>query len=283
MNKERLLRYYESFLSKDEIERARRDDHARRKPRPCGFTVHVAKGCSANCLYCYVTTKPKKNPLSPKALVYALLLNPHFEVGSSFVAIGAICEPLDYPDYTSQLIEELLKLRNPIQISTKEANYELIPMLKKVDCLISMCIPFDDVCKKFEPNRPPPSERLEFCKEVEGCVFLRPILPMIDLKTYKRGIELIAEYTDRVILGNLRLTSVVKRKLGIKSLPKDYYERKAILEKYAKELGLIVYRSACCSNAYKHNVVCWNRCWEKGFCSRCPNECWTKVVSFEKE
>lgn len=100
---------------------------------------------------------------------------------------------------------------------------------------------------------------------------------MIDLEIYKRGLEYIANYTDRVILGNLRLTSIVKRKLGIKSLPKDYYERKTILEKYAKELGLIVYRSACCSNAYKHDVVCWNRCWEKGFCSRCPNRCWIRV------
>ena len=276
MEKERLLKHYERVLSEEEIERAKRDDHARRKPRPCGFTVHVAKGCRANCLYCYVSSEPKRNELSPKALVYALLLNPRFEVGKSFVAIGAICEPLDYPDYTAELVEELIKLGNPIQISTKEVKYDLVGILKRVDCLISMCIPFDEICKKFEPNRPPPSERLEFCKEVGGCVFLRPILPNIDLKTYKKGLELISEYTDRVILGNLRLTSVVKRKLGIDKLPKKYYERKRVLEEHAKDLGLIVYRSACCSNAYKHKVVCWNRCWEKGFCSRCPNRCWLK-------
>jgi DNA repair photolyase len=141
-----------------------------------------------------------------------------------------------------------------------------------------MCIPFDEICKRFEPKRPSPSERLEFCREVGGAIFLRPILPMIDVKTYKKGLEKIAEYTDRVILGNLRLTKVVKKKLGISNLPRDYYERKGILERYAKEeLGLIVYRSACCSNAYKHKVVCWNRCWEKGFCSRCPNMCWLKA------
>jgi len=276
--KQKLIEKYETELSREEIEKARKNDHAKRKPRPCGFTVHIAKGCSANCLYCYVTSKPKLVGLSPKALVYSLLLNPHFKPKESFVAIGSICEPLDFPDYTAEFLHELLKLGNPIQISTKEVNYDLVPILRKVDTLVSMCIPFDDICKKYEPKRPYPSERLEFCREVKGCVFLRPILPMIDLKTYMRGLDKIAEFTDRVILGNLRLTKEVKAKLHIDDLPKNYYERKSILERYAKEeLGLIVYRSACCSNAYKHNVICWNRCWEKGFCARCPNRCWTRV------
>ncbi len=258
----------------DEFERAKRDDHAKRKPRPCGFTLHVAKGCSGGCLYCYVDSPPKPASLSPKALVYALTLNPYFEPGKSFVAVGSVCEPLDYPDYTSKLLEELLKLGNPIQISTKEVNYDLVGILRKVDTLVSMCIALDDICRKFEPKRPPPSERLEFCKEVGGGVFLRPILPMIGIEEYKKSIDRIAEFTDRLILGNLRLTKTVKKKLGISSLPKKYYERKKILEEYAKkEYGLTVFRSACCSNALKHSVPCWNECWKKGFCVRCKNEC----------
>jgi len=268
-----LLRRYESELGEDEIRKARRNDHARRKPRPCGFTVHVAKGCRGGCLYCYVDSPPKPIDLSPKALVYSLLLNPAFEPGKSFVAVGSVCEPLDYPEYVAELLKELLKLGNPVQISTKEVNYDLTGILRRVDALVSMCVPFDELCRKYEPKRPPPSERLEFCREIGGGVFLRPILPTIDLKTYMKGIDLIAEYTDRIILGNLRLTERVKRRLGIDSLPKRYYERKAMLEKYAKDLGLVVFRSACCSNALKHGVVCWNRCWEKGFCVRCPNEC----------
>ena len=95
VDKGKLIEYYESILSVEEIEKARKDDHSKRKPRPCGFTIHVAKGCKGGCLYCYVTSKPKRNELSPKALVYALLLNPNFEVGRSFKAIGAICEPLE--------------------------------------------------------------------------------------------------------------------------------------------------------------------------------------------
>jgi len=271
-----VIRRYERELGEDEIRRARMDDHARRKPRPCGFTVHIAKGCRGGCLYCYVDSRPKRTELSPKALVYSLLLNPRFEPGRSFVAIGSVCEPLDYPDYLRELIEELLKLGNPVQVSTKEVNRDLSDVLKKVDALVSMCIPFDDICRKYEPNRPPPSERLEFCKEIGGGVFLRPILPGIDVRMYEKGIEVIAEYTDRVILGNLRLTESVRRKLGISKLPKRYYEVKERLERLAKDIGLIVFRSACCSNAYRHGVPCWNRCWEKGFCSRCPNKCWDK-------
>ncbi|ADC66011.1 Radical SAM domain protein [Ferroglobus placidus DSM 10642] len=277
MDKEKILKKLEEDLSEEEIEKAKRNDHARRKPRACGFTVHIAKGCNANCLYCYVSTKAKLVDLSPKALLYALLLNPKFEVGKSFVAVGAICEPLDFPEYTKEFLREIIKLGNPVQISTKEVNYDLAKLLKRVDALVSMCSAIDDICKKFEPKRKPPSERLEFCEEIGGAVFLRPILPNVSLKDYFKSLEIISNYTDRVILGNLRLSKEVKRKLGIKELPKKYFEVKKKLEDYAKDLGLIVYRSACCSNAYKHKVVCWNECWKKGFCSSCPNTCWVKV------
>ena len=277
MEKEKIIKKLEKEISEEEIEKAKRNDHARRKPRACGFTVHIAKGCDANCLYCYVNTKPKLIDISPKALLYALLLNPKFEVGKSFVAIGAICETLDFPDYTKEFLDEITKLGNPVQISTKEVNYNLAKTLRRVDALVSMCSAVDEICKKFEPKRPPPSERLEFCKEIKGGVFLRPILPNVSLKDHFKSLEIIADFTDRVILGNLRLSKEVKRKLGIKELSKKYFEIKRKLEDYAKDLGLLVYRSACCSNAYRHNVVCWNKCWEKGFCSSCPNACWEKV------
>ena len=277
MEKEKIIKKLEKEISEEEIEKAKRNDHARRKPRACGFTVHIAKGCDANCLYCYVNTKPKLIDISPKALLYALLLNPKFEVGKSFVAIGAICEPLDFPDYTKEFLDEIAKLGNPVQISTKEVNYNLAKTLRRVDALVSMCSAVDEICKKFEPKRPPPSERLEFCREIKGGVFLRPILPNVSLKDHFKSLEIIADFTDRVILGNLRLSKEVKRKLGIKELPKKYFEIKRKLEDYAKDLGLLVYRSACCSNAYRHSIICWNKCWEKGFCSSCPNACWEKI------
>ena len=164
-----------------------------------------------------MNTPSKLIDLSPKALVYSLLLNPLFEPGKSFIAVGAICEPLDFPEYTKEFLKEIIKLGNPIQISTKVVDYDLV--LKKVDALISMCIPFDDICKKFE---------LEFCKEIGGGIFLRPILLTIDLETYKKGIEKIAEFTDRMILGNLRLTGDVKKKFEISSLSREYYERRSL-------------------------------------------------------
>lgn len=274
MKKEKLLRLYEAEFGREEVEKARRNHHARRPPRPCGFTVHIAEGCSGGCLYCYVRSEPKLVELSPKALVYSLLLNPKFELKKSFIAVGSVCEPLDFPEYTREFLQEVLKLGNPTQISTKEVNYEMRDLLKKFDTLVSMCIASDELARVFEPKRPPPSERLEFCREIRGGVFLRPILPMIEIDVYKKSLERIAEYTDKVILGNLRVTGEVKKKLGIERLTKDYFRRKEILEKYAKEeLGLIVFRSACCSNALKHEIPCWNECWKKGFCSNCPNEC----------
>ncbi len=276
--KNKLIKKFEETLAPEEIELAKKDPHSRRRPRPCGFTLHVAKGCSGGCLYCYVKPPPVRNKLSPKALVYSLLLNPRFVPRKSFIAIGAVCEPLDFPDYTKELILELLQLGNPIQLSTKEINYDLANLLRKIDTLISMCAPDEEICKKFEPRRPSLSQRLEFCEAVKGGVFIRPILPMVPLEKYLKGIEKVVEYTDRIILGNLRLIGDVPKKLGIKNLSKKYYKRKRIIEEYIRrEFDVIVFRSACCSNAYKHKVICWNRCWEKGFCVRCPNRCWIRA------
>lgn len=210
-------------------------------------------------------------------MLYAPLLNKKFEPRKSFVAIGSICEPLDFPEYTKSFLEEMTKLGNPTQISTKEVNYDLARVLKKVGALVSMCSAQEEVCRKHEPNRPHPIERLDFRREIRGSVFLRPILPSVSFNDYCKSIEIIADYTDGIILGNLRLTDGVKRKLGVSALPKKYFEVKERLENYAKELGLIVYRSARCSNAYRHDVICWNKCWEKGFCSSCPNRCREKV------
>jgi|GEM_PF-2603392 len=64
------------------IETVRRDSHSRRSSRPYGFTIHIDEGC--------------------KALLYSLLLNPRFEVGRSFVAIGSVYELLNFLEYTKE-------------------------------------------------------------------------------------------------------------------------------------------------------------------------------------
>jgi len=145
-------------------------------------------------------------------------------------------------------------------------NYELKDLLKKFDILVSMCIASDELARIFEPKRPPPSERLEFCREIRGGVFLRPILPTIEIDVYKRSLERIAEHTDKVILGNLRLTREVRRKLGVDRVTEDCFRRKEILERYAREeLNLLVFRPACCSNAFKIRSSLLERVLEERF------------------
>ncbi|MEM1828885.1 MAG: radical SAM protein, partial [Desulfurococcaceae archaeon] len=41
-------------LGPDEISRALRDHHSKRRPRPCGITIHTGIGCSYGCTYCYI-------------------------------------------------------------------------------------------------------------------------------------------------------------------------------------------------------------------------------------
>ncbi len=44
-------------LRPESIDRAALDHHARRRPIPCGMTIHTGVGCSYGCVYCYLMKK----------------------------------------------------------------------------------------------------------------------------------------------------------------------------------------------------------------------------------
>lgn len=298
-------------LKPEEEALARRDHHAKRKPRPCGFTVHVGYGCPSCCSYCYIQdmgfnfTAPKPYPLSGLGLVYALLLNKYFTPGlyGSFIAIGSVTDPF-HPSLlprTLEFIENTAKyLNNPVQFSTKQyIDTKVAEKLASYSLRINPLITIVTIRKAelLEPNAPPVRLRLETIRNLRKAglkpmVFIRPIIPGVTDTEAEEIIELAAKHgAVAAVLGSLRVTGEILSRLGrvidikpitsrIKETPKNReqvyinaHDIKVKIEETARRLGLVAFRSACCANAYTSNVPCINKCYEKGRCVKCPNDC----------
>lgn len=163
--KEKLRNRLENELSEESIERARRDPHARRYPRPCGMTIHTGGvGCTYSCTYCYIYDmggfphRAVPYPLSGKELLYALTLNPYVVLGpgGTMLAMGSVTEPFlpETRERALEYIEVLGPLGNPLQISSKSVlNDDYIVRIKEHAPRISfletvVCL---RDCRKVEP------------------------------------------------------------------------------------------------------------------------------------
>jgi len=308
--KNKLLEQYEHILSEKEKIKALEDPHAFRSPRWCGITVHVAINCPYNCIYCYIEdmgfkhSKPIPYPLSGKELIYALLKNPAFLPGKTgtLIAIGSVSEPFSLPNKALEFIEELSKLGNPIQFSTKSyITPSLANKLATIDnenpSSINPLITVITIEKSniLEPLAPSPEKRFDSIKNLRDAglkpvLFLRPIIPGVNdneiLDVLKKAKEAGAY---GVVFGSFRITERILRKLEnvglntalIKQRVKkiDYRQRAINLpekEKFiqlAKNIGLIPWKSACCANSWNAQVPCASACFIDGPTTRCPNLC----------
>lgn len=222
----------ESELSQREIEQAKNDHHARRRPRPCGMTIHTGIGCNLGCLYCYVpdmgfSMKPQPYPLNGKQLVYALLMNKHFVPGpyGTLLAFGSVTEPF-LPETKERALEYIEAtyhyLKNPQQISTKsilsDEDIDKFASVSDPNINVLVTIVTIDLAKKLEPAAPSPEERLSFAsklirKGVSVTLFMRPIIPGITDREAEKILSLARRAgIQTVVLGSLRVTSgIIKR------------------------------------------------------------------------
>lgn len=231
--KERVKLKLESMLTKTELEQAKADHHAKRKPIACGLTIHTGVGCNFGCLYCYVPDmgfpmKPRPYPLNGLQLVYALTLNPYFVPGpyGTLLAFGSVTEPFmrNTVEKTLEFLEYTYKfLGNPQQISTKAVlqDDELDKFLKSADPRISVLITITTLkhSKTLEPGAPHPAERLEFMEKlarrgVHVTLFLRPIIPSVTDRELR---EIIVQARDHgasaIVPGSLRVTPGIMARL----------------------------------------------------------------------
>lgn len=310
-----LKRNYEETLSKEDKKLALKDPHSKRPPRFCGLTVHFTIGCPYQCAYCYIydmgfPITPKPYPLSPKQLVYAILNNPNFIAGrfGTLIAIGAVSEPFIFPDKAYKFLVELSKLQNPLQFSTKSyISPDLAHKLSKLNTSISPLVTIitlnhHDV---LEPYAPSPELRLQSIRNLADvgfkvCVFIRPIIMGINDNEVKEIMLLAKDAGAKcVIIGSFRITysiynrfenlgldiAVLKKKINLRLLrkfPQKQFvvplpkSKKNEYIRYAHKIGLIPFKSACCANSFAAGVICPSICFETGFCTYCPNQCWKK-------
>lgn len=294
--KKKIIELLESLLNDKSVSRARRDHHAKRKPRPCGMTIHTGIGCSLGCLYCYVPDmgfemKPRPYPLSPLELVYSLAVNPYLFPGYTLAAYGSVTEPFlpETMDKAIEYIRTVYKyLKLPSQVSTKiPLSSDTAKRLRKAEPGLSILLTVVTIekARQLEPNAPSPIERLESVRELRKAglhvtLFVRPIIPGITDKE----IERIAAYAMEVgvngaVLGSLRVTpGIIKRLASIgypvseinKRLPRKprgnrdqvtiiEQDLKAKVKKVLESYGIKVYPSACAANIEAHRLSC-NAC-----------------------
>jgi len=310
----------EAKLPKNSTDRARKDWHARRRPRPCGLTVHPGIGCTGGCVYCYVPELgfdmgvAVPYGLTGLELVYALLCNPYFVPGGmgTFLAFGSVTDPF-LPGVREKSLEYAFavkkRLGNPVQMATKQfISEELASHLGKrferggLNVLITIVA--KNNWKRIEPNVASYEQRIETIRNLtrhglKASLFLRPLLPFVDLEEVE---EILRDAKEAgafsVVAGSLMVNDRILKRMKKAGLDTSLVRKRIVgplnrrlrsirsrdlkkdVENLAKELGLLFFNSACCSLAYASGVPCWGICWTSSFCVNCPNACREKVPNY---
>ncbi len=291
--KKRIAEELESQLSSGSLLKARRDSHARRKPRPCGITIHPGHGCPLKCLYCYIydmgfTDRAVVYSLEPLELVYALAINPYVVPTRTLAAIGSVTEPL-LPQLRNRTIAYLKAITKwlhlPAQISTKEViTPEVAKQLALAHQELSVLISVTSLRRSrvLEPRAPPPELRILGGKEaarngLRVDLFLRPIIPGVSSEDISDLLALAKSNMFKgVVAGSLRITEGILKKLseasiydhelikraggvrpkGSKQIPIKTDDIKLIIKAAAQKVGLEFLRSACAANVVAHRISC---------------------------
>jgi len=278
----KILDHLSSKVSRDELKAALRDSHSRRRPRPCGLTVHTGIGCPYQCIYCYIYSMGfprviRRYPLSLYALAYSIASNKNIVLGryGTFLALGSVTEPF-HPvtrDYSMELIKVLHDiLGNPIQVSTKAyIDYEDAKNLSRFNGLsILYTIVSIKWAKIIEPYAPPVEKRLESMDilsrySVHVTLFLRPFIPGIIKYEIDDILDRVSSVNiDRIVVGTLRVNKSILNSIRSRSrelydllkpyLPSKIDERQRVIKaaeikrfivRRATEKGFKVYPSAC--------------------------------------
>lgn len=270
-----------------------RDPHARRRPRPCGITIHPGHGCPLRCTYCYIYdmgfgVEPHPYPLSGEELAYALARNPYVVPERTLAAFGSVTEPL-LPLLKERTLEYAASISKwlglPIQLSTKLLiDEDFVENIRSADPSTSILVSVSSLrhWRGLEPNAPDPLLRIERAsvaarKGLRVDLFLRPIIPGILTEEEIREFFLAAREAgfSGVVTGSLRVTKNIVEGLRAANVPVEVIEKslrgtslserqvpvhdrstKEAARAIAAEIGLEYLPSACAANVRSHAMGC---------------------------
>ncbi|MCX8204556.1 MAG: radical SAM protein [Candidatus Nezhaarchaeota archaeon] len=311
--KEALRRLLEQKLDVKARRRSLSDGHARRKPRPCGLTIHTCVGCPFACVYCYIDDlgfprgRAQPYSLNDEEWLLAITSNPFFLPGphGTYLSFGSVCEPLHslcFDATTSYLSKVRDYLSNPCQLSTKASLSEeaVEKLAKSSPPLINVLVTIVTLSRsqELEPGAPSPQERLETLrrlrrKDILSFLFLRPLLPGLEEEIDDILSEAKQAGAIGVVVGGLRLSQRIYSRLrslgidvprpkgGLVDVPQ--LGLKELVIETAREKSLTPFRSACCATTFSMakltgiRVPCAGLCFTSRLCTKCPVEC-TKVL-----
>ncbi|MCS7111961.1 MAG: radical SAM protein [Ignisphaera sp.] len=293
-DRKRVQRELERNLPTEVVERARRDPHRRRIPRPCGITIHTSVGCSNRCVYCYIydmgfPATVEKYPLTAEGVVYALSLNRYVAPARTLAAYGSVTEPFN--PITKSFSLKLMKLVHrylglPSQVSTKSIlNGDTVSGLAAADPRFSILVTVVtiDRARVLEPYAPSPIDRIVHAgyasRYLHTSLFIRPVIPGVTDAEIDRIIKVSVEHgVKHIVVGSLRVTrGVLSRIHGVDpQLHKDIISRlsreprggqitvaetdvKDRIIRSAMDYQLKIYTSACQANIDAHKEFC-NMC-----------------------
>lgn len=289
--KRKIAANLEDILSVDSKRTALNDHHSRRKPRPCGMTIHTGVGCSYLCAYCYIydmgfTAVPKPYPLKPEEIVYALTQNPYIVPERTLAAYGSVTEPF-LPETVHRAIEYMRDiwrwLNLPTQLSTKAIlTDDIISGVLSGDPNASVLITVVTLSnRRLEPRAPDPLKRIESAgraleKGLKVSLFIRPIIPGVTDREAEKILTASADKgIDSVVLGSLRVTESILWRLEKSGVARKEIEKRLAeplkgsgqievrssdlkdkIRRLAEEFGFKVFRAACEANIYSHGRYC---------------------------
>lgn len=235
----------ESALGFKAVQKARRDQHAKRKPIPCGVQLLTGRACNFACQYCYLQDwfpfeRPTPTPLTGQEVLLSLLYNPHWVPSRDFIILGDACDPF-HPDLearTLEYVEAVAPLRSPIQFSTKAAISEstaskLASIASSHHCTISVLVTITTIknARAVEPLAPCVEDRLETIRHVSEAglqvfVFMRPLLPGASEDFADVLAAAKQAGATGVIVGSLRVSKKIRQRLSrIKAIDIEEIDR----------------------------------------------------------
>lgn len=187
--------------------------------------LNTELGCSSACTYCYLPTEGfqiglKKNDESHRIdgnlLIQTLLKDSRTILGSNgtIFSIGCFSEAWDPKNRktTIQIIKDLLKYGNPLQLATKRrvSTKDLHQITSSPDWNGQLSIYISSTTishwQNYEPRTIPPEKRFESfasCRElgVDACLYLKPLLSGITIKDIAHYGEIMQTYKVPAVVG----------------------------------------------------------------------------------